>query len=87
MKRTITVLLSLMLIGCVQPETAQSGLITPAPTEETVEVSLEPVPTEAAPTVATTDMPEETRSPEPTEAPKAQSLYVGATNVTPTDSL
>ncbi|MBQ5987077.1 MAG: hypothetical protein IJL59_07405, partial [Clostridia bacterium] len=90
MKRLILALLLIaLLVACTQPQTVEYVFASPAPTAEpeAVEVSLEPVPTKAAPTVATTDMPEETRSPEPTEAPKAQSLYVGATNVTPTDSL
>lgn len=90
LKRTITVLLlSLMLVGCVQPQTAQSGPITPAPTEETetVEISLEPVQTEAAPTAIATNVPEETLPPEPTDAPKAQPAYVGVTNETPEEPL
>ena len=90
MKRLIlALLLIVLLVACTQPQTVQSVLASPAPAEETetVEVSLEPVATEAAPTVAAADIMEETSPPEPTDAPKAQPLYVGTTNETPTDSL
>ena len=88
-KTLIILLLSAMLVGCVRPQTAQSGLPLPATTAaiETVEVSLEPDPTEAAPTAIATEVPEETRPPEPPDAPKAQPAYIGVTNETPTDPL
>lgn len=85
----VILLLSTMLVGCMQPQTVQSGLASPVPETqpETVEVSLQPARTEAAPTAPATDVPEETYSPEPTEATKAQLLYVGVTNEKPTDPL
>ena len=90
MKRLILALLLIaLLVACTQPQTVEPVFASPTPTEETesVEVSLESAPTEAAPTVAATDTPEKTLSPEPTDAPKAQPLYVGMANEAPTDSL
>ena len=75
MKRLSVLLLSLaLLLACMSTQTAQSGLVSPVPkTEsESVEVSLQHVPKEAVSTVPATDFPEETRPPEPAEAPKAQ---------------
>lgn len=78
-----------MLVGCMQPQTVQSGLASPVPETqpETVEVSLQPARTEAAPTAPATDVPEETYSPEPTEPPKALPTYIGVANETSTDTL
>ena len=90
MKRIILALmLIIMPVACMQPQTEQSGLASPVPETqpETVEVSLQPARTEAAPTAPATDVPEETYSPEPTEPPKALQTYIGVANETPTDTL
>lgn len=90
MKRLILALLLIILpVACIQPQTEQSGLSSPVPETqpETVEVSLQPARTEAAPTAPATDVPEETYSPKPTEPPKALPTYIGVTNETPTDTL
>ena len=73
-----------MLVGCVQPDTAQPVLSSPVPTAE---VSLETAPTKAAPNVPAADAPKDTRAPEQTDAPKPLSAYAGMTNEAPTDPL
>lgn len=73
-----------MLVGCVQPDTAQPVLSSPVPTAE---VSLETAPTKAAPNVPVADAPKDTRAPEQTDAPKPLSAYAGMTNEAPTDPL
>ena len=85
----VILLLSTMLVGCMQPQTVQPGLASPAleTEQETAEVLLQPARTEAAPTAPATDIPEETRPPEPTEPPKALPTYIGVANETPTDTL
>ena len=85
----VILLLSTMLVGCMQPQTVQPGLASPAleTEQETAEVLLQPSSTEAVSAVPATGIPEETRPPEPTEPPKALPTYIGVANETPTDTL